>query len=175
MSGDLDEVKNILDEKKSNRRPDDYWYIVNGKEKKYYYVPDTPLHYACQEGHLKVVKYLVEQGADVNSIASTGWWFDSGMTPLHMACNGGALNVVKYLVDERRVKVNVKDYYGNTPLHYALKKRRFFFYWFYKYKNIDDLYHIGKYLIDKGANTNATNNNGEKPLDYYRGKDLLDL
>ena len=31
------------------------------------YYPYSPFHYACDKGNLKMVKLLVEEGADVNS------------------------------------------------------------------------------------------------------------
>lgn len=40
----------------------------------------TPLHIAAQEGHFDILKYLVEQGADVNKIHKA-----TGSTPLHYA------------------------------------------------------------------------------------------
>ena len=42
---------------------------------------DTPLHFACYNGHTDIVKYLVsEQGC------STACKNMSGDTPLHLAC-----------------------------------------------------------------------------------------
>jgi ankyrin repeat protein len=52
----------------------------------------TPLHLAAQNGHLNVVKFLVEQQAEMN-MKNT-----NGSTPLHLAAQNGHLNVVKFLV-----------------------------------------------------------------------------
>ena len=49
------------------------------------------LHEAAFEGHLEVVKSLVEHGADVHAAASNGF------TPLHAATSRGHLEVVEYL------------------------------------------------------------------------------
>ena len=54
----------------------------------------TILHLACETGKLKYVELLVENGADVNSIAV------DYMTPLHYACKVGSLEVVSYLVSK---------------------------------------------------------------------------
>ena len=35
----------------------------------------SPLHYASGEGHIHIVKYLVEMGADIN-LKSAGEYFD---------------------------------------------------------------------------------------------------
>ncbi len=49
------------------------------------------MRWAAVSGHLDVVKYLVEKGADVKAADNDGW------TPLHWAAELGLLDVVKYL------------------------------------------------------------------------------
>ena len=68
----------------------------------------TALHSAASEGHLEVVKYLVEQGADINATTSRYGW-----TVLHYAATWGQLAVVRYLV-EQGADVNAKDSDGDT-------------------------------------------------------------
>ena len=56
----------------------------------------TPLHNAAFKGHIDTVKYLVEQGADIEARN------DQNSTPLqHAACNDH-IDVVKYLRLHRR-------------------------------------------------------------------------
>ncbi|CAK9253192.1 unnamed protein product, partial [Sphagnum jensenii] len=57
-------------------------------------IGDTPLHRAAEKGHLDVVKYLVEKGADVKAANKYGY------TPLHWAASSGKLDIVKYLVEK---------------------------------------------------------------------------
>ena len=54
-----------------------------------------PLHKACYEGYLEIVKTLVTHGARTDK----GGGMDN-MTPLHCACWGGHNEVVQYLIQE---------------------------------------------------------------------------
>lgn len=57
-------------------------------------VAPTPLWVASQEGHLEIVRYLVEcAGADVNEVSHVG-----GCTPLIIAAHEGKIKIVEYLV-----------------------------------------------------------------------------
>ncbi|OUM61687.1 hypothetical protein PIROE2DRAFT_26240, partial [Piromyces sp. E2] len=52
------------------------------------------LHAACKNGHIDVVKYLVEQGANIHQ---ENYNYD---TPLYIACKNGHEDIVKYLVEQ---------------------------------------------------------------------------
>lgn len=67
---------------------------------------ESSLIWASSRGDLEAVKYLVENGADIN--AKNG----GGETALIVASD---LEVVKYLV-EHGANVNAKNKNGNTPL-----------------------------------------------------------
>lgn len=47
----------------------------------------TPLHLACLYGHLKIVKILVDAGADLKCKDK------DATTPLHLACAEGSIEV----------------------------------------------------------------------------------
>ncbi|XP_041479668.1 E3 ubiquitin-protein ligase MIB2-like isoform X1 [Lytechinus variegatus] len=131
-TGDHDRVLEILSSSPEN---------VNGK------VNDkSALHKASARGHLKVVKALIEAGADIEITT------DDGHTPLHYAVDGDEPAVVKYLIEkgadidrgstrQRRAihraaygnfvdcarilinhgcDVNVQDREKDTPLHEAI-------------------------------------------------------
>ena len=80
---------------------------------------------SCLEGHLDVVKWMVEHtAADVNYTAvirETFTWgeeVDVYYTPLTAACQYKYLDVLKYLVKTSRVDVNLPENseWGHTPL-----------------------------------------------------------
>ena len=51
----------------------------------------TPLYIAAQQGHLAVVQYLAEQGADINKATN------NGQTPLRAALFNSHHEVAAYL------------------------------------------------------------------------------
>jgi ankyrin repeat protein len=79
------------------------------------------LHYACQEGHADVVKYLVEEcGCDVNVCTR------DGLTPLHLACkHGHSIEVVKFLLNRPECNSLVRANDGNTAIHFACTTNQF--------------------------------------------------
>lgn len=68
--GMVDRVLEILDTEPS---------LLNCKDEDGY----SPLHRACYNGHLDVVRVLLERGADVRAVTEDGW------QPLHCACRWG--------------------------------------------------------------------------------------
>ena len=79
----------------------------------------------------------------------------SGFTPLHCACQRNQLKTVKafelQLEHEALREAKTHDSEFNTPLHIACR-------------NGDTCLEIVKFLIQKDANVNATNRNGETPI-----------
>ncbi|GEM_PF-6784392 len=76
----------------------------------------TALGWAAYHGHLHIVRYLVEHGANVNAKE-----IPSGVTPLMSATSGNHLEIVKYLIE---VKANANDMKSDlsTALHIAADK-----------------------------------------------------
>jgi len=75
----------------------------------------TPLYTASWNGHLEIVKLLLEAKADVNAADTYG------LTPLYMASQYGYTEVVKLLLDAK-VDINAKAHIDGqiyTPLSAA--------------------------------------------------------
>jgi len=101
-------------------------------------------------GHLNVVQYLAEQGADKEARDH------NRCTPLHFASRCGHLNVVQYLVEQGGDKNECDGRIGYTPLHCAAHNGSSY---------------VVQYLVQQGANTEALAHNHKTPLQtatFYR-------
>ncbi|XP_061707251.1 E3 ubiquitin-protein ligase MIB1 [Cydia pomonella] len=137
----------------------------------------TALQAAAQNGHLEVIRALVEAGADADAedrdgdraahhaafgdepsalraLAAAGADLNARnrrrQTPLHIAVNKGHLGVVRTLL-QLAVHPSLQDSEGDTPLHDAISKKR------------DDMLTL---LLEHGADMTLTNNNGFNALHH---------
>jgi len=69
---------------------------------------ETPLFEACRTGNEAIIKYLVEQGANINKENR------NGETPFFQTCRSGNEANIKYLV-KNGTDVNRRNIYGETP------------------------------------------------------------
>jgi len=137
----LDAMKYLIEEKKLD---------VNAKTKDGW----TPLYGAvCMS--LDVVKYLIEKGADANVKTK------DGCTPLHASYI--SIDTMKYLIEKKGLDVNAYSKrtnsalrYSGTPLHVAVTDGN----------NIEKI----EYLIERGANVDATDAMKRTPRDIARDK-----
>jgi ankyrin repeat protein len=113
--------------------------FVNAREP---FLSLAPLHGACYGGQFEMVKYLIENGAEVDARS------DGGSTPLVEAVAQNNVQISKYLV-AHGADVNSKDSDGKTPLFWAAERG-----------HVD----ATKFLIAKGADVNAKMNDGTTPL-----------
>lgn len=104
------------------------------------------LHYGARNGHLEIVRYLIENGAEVDLPG-----MNDG-TALSSAVGFGHKKVVDYLLSIG-ANVNQRNIYGDTALHVAAYH--------------DNRVYIIKKLIDHGAIKSAKNKKGRTPLDIY--------
>ncbi len=97
---------------------------------------------ASRIGHVKVVRILVEHGADTTAQNKNGW------TPLHSASLNGHVEVARFLV-ERGADATAQNKNGWTPLHSASQ-----------HGHVE----VARFLVEHGARTKAQNKNGTTPL-----------
>lgn len=74
----------------------------------------TPLHLACQQGQVAVVKMLMDHGAQVDPATH------EQKTPLHYACENNNKTIARILLSHK-ANINAKTFEGWTPLHYAVQ------------------------------------------------------
>jgi len=84
-----------------------------------------PVHYASTYGNCDLLNYLLQSGADSNSIADSyiNEQGQNSVSALHMASKFGKLECVKHLL-QRGANVAAKDNFGVTPLETARVSRR---------------------------------------------------
>jgi len=135
----------------------------------------TPLHVAASEGHLDICKLLVEKGAKINRsdrrghaplddanrykhtevvryLKQNGGKFGSSSLSLNLisACIEGDVEEVRSLLDYGKIDLLSSDYDRRTPLHIAASEG---------HSEIVEL------LCEKGANVNAKDKWGSRPID----------
>ncbi|XP_071095704.1 uncharacterized protein [Haliotis cracherodii] len=107
-------------------------------------VKQTPFFEACKNGHIDIVRLLIEKGADVSAAAADD--DDDCYTALHLACKNGHVDIVRLLIEKgadvsaAAAAVAADDDDGYTALHLACKNG-----------HID----IVRLLIEKGADVSA--------------------
>jgi len=137
QGGRIEDVKNIINKDRTK---------VNEKDKWGY----TLLHDAVLQGQFKIVEYLLQQGADVNTSNL------EKSTPLHDSANKGRIGLVRFLL-EKGADANAKDINNDTPLHEAIEAYGVYI---TNFRYVE----IVKLLLSVGAVVNDKNNKGETPL-----------
>lgn len=111
----------------------------------------TPLHYACREGNFEIVKFLIEEGANVNLKNNY-----STIYPIFDAIGSinnqkKYLSIIKLLI-ENGADINKVDSFGNTLLYHAIEK-----------ENIE----LIKLLIQLGCDVNQVSRHDKDSALHY--------
>ena len=138
-SGNLERVKLLVEQGTEKNKMYNIRGSRYGNEDDY----ETALAVAAENDHLHIVRYLVDQGADMEMADGHGW------TPLMAASFNGHVEVVRCLLEQgaNRDKANNGGY---TSLHWAANKGHL---------------EIAKLLMVYGADLNARTNYGRLPID----------
>jgi len=105
----------------------------------------TPLGLACYFGHLEIVKFLVNNGADINKASSNSFH----VAPLHSATAISNFEITEYLL-ANGANLNVRQQSGVTQLHSAAHNGQ---------------PKIAQLLIEHGADINVRTDDGKTPFD----------
>jgi len=113
----------------------------------------APLHSAARGGSGRIAELLLDNGADINIVAT-----NSGQdTPLHIATINGNIGIVTLLV-ARGANLDLQNAAGNTALHESAR-----------FGNSA----IVRALVLAGANRDIVNNNGETAAGLGIGDSVL--
>ena len=137
---------------------------------------ETPLNITSQYGHLKIVQYLCQKGADPNIPSNKA---TNGYYPTLWASVYGHNDIIKYLVEEAHADIHAKRADGFNLLHNACHFENLSLLKYLcengcnketkslsgltplYYACSDGYYEIVKYLCENGANKNVTNKKGK--------------
>ncbi|XP_048577664.1 transient receptor potential cation channel subfamily A member 1 homolog [Nematostella vectensis] len=124
----------------------------------------SPLHYAVRYGHLKVVKILVENGADINIPG------EDGATPLHFAARFGVSSKLRRGMSREVMSsdINVAEVIQNALLKAAGSDEALDI----PEPTVEESQNaaIIQYLLSKDANVNVQDTYGLTPLHYAANK-----
>ena len=149
---------------------------------------NTVLHYAAISNRADIVNLLVDKGAKLNEKN------DKGFTPISAAAKAGRWNAVIALA-QRKADLNIKDKDGETVLHVAAPRCTLEVMKFLVEnggnvnaigKNNKNVLHYAlesggpkldviKYLVDKGANTEEEDADGNTPLDVAKANGQIEV
>ena len=113
---------------------------------------DPPIFIVCGSGDIKMIRLLLDLGADPNRISSIG------MTPLHCAVRGFFTEETVRILLEYGADPNIQDHRKMSPLHAAAEKGEV---------------GVMKMLIEAGADFNIRDKKDRTPLDILKADHVV--
>ena len=114
---------------------------------------NTALHYACNEGNLKIVEKLLNNNCNPNLENN------DKETPLHLASKNGYFDISKKLI-EKGALLNIYNLDKNSPIHYIC---------------MNNCIELLKYCLTKFPKVDSENIYGKKPIDLTDDKEIKEL
>ena len=114
----------------------------------------TPLHFAGRNRHAESARLLINHGARLNVRDNRG------QTPVHAVCTPRINNttltsdVLRLYLEADNEVINVRDFEGRTALRLLCQE-------YFHPKNVDELFNLVDYLLEKGADVNVKDNEGQ--------------
>jgi hypothetical protein len=115
----------------------------------------TPVHGAARGGHVDILSFLLERGADLECRGRYN------MTPLHIASWYGKLEAVRWLLDHGANVNDAGERDGWTTLHCAVRHMN----------NVQVL----RCLLERGADANARDKGGSIPSRCTEEQEVVEL
>ncbi|WP_341810936.1 MULTISPECIES: ankyrin repeat domain-containing protein [unclassified Wolbachia] len=138
---DLEKVEKCVEEAESEHVKNE---VLNSREHVI-----NPLRLATQKRNLRILRFLIAKGGDINVTISTVYL----STPLHIAAAANEAEVAQFLLDNG-ANINATNYKGFTPLYLAS---------FYCYLD------MVKLLLFNNADTSIKDVNGKTASDVVGG------
>ena len=113
----------------------------------------SALHYACEEGNLKIVEILIDTHCNPNILNNLK------QTPLHLSAKGGYFDISKKLIESGAI-LNIYDSEKNSPLHYICK---------------NNYVELLKYFLTKSPRIEEKNIYGKTPKDLTTNLEIKNL
>ena len=141
-TGDLNQVKILVGKDPDLIRARTEWGVAS--EGYYWPLGYNAIHWAAGIGDVELLKYLLAEGADINSRTK------SGSTPLHIAILMRRPEIAALLISWK-ADTNAQNAQGFTPLHIAVLR------------NIQEMVQL---LLQNSADASIPDAKGRKPADW---------
>ena len=113
----------------------------------------SALHYACEEGNLKIVEILIDTHCNPNILNNLK------QTPLHLSAKGGYFDISKKLIESGAI-LNIYDSEKNSPIHYICK---------------NNYVELLKFCLTKSPQIEEKNIYGKTPKDLTTNPEIKNL